>query len=72
MRGLCESVGARVAWVKFYVGYVGQNSFYVGQPVTWVIIFTWVAWIKYIFAWVNIFCEGLSFCVRQFFCGVGL
>ena len=36
------------------VGYVGQNIFYVGQHFTWVIIFTWVARVKF-------------FCVGQFF-----
>ena len=42
---------------NFYVGcvgYVGQNIFYVGQHFTWVIIFTWVARVKF-------------FCVGQFF-----
>ena len=46
---------------KFYVGSVGymrQNIFYVGQHFTWVIIFTWVAWVKYIFAWVQKFLRG--------------
>ena len=57
VRGLCNS--------KCYVGcvgYVGQNNFYVGQHFTWVIIFTWVAWVKYIFAggfvWITIFLCG--------------
>ena len=60
-------VHALRAWVRglrgsnFYVGcmgYVGQNIFYVGQNFTWVIILTWVAWVKYIFSWVNFFCVG--------------
>ena len=53
VRGLCGS--------NFYVGYmsyVGQNIFYVGQHFTWVIIFMWVAWVKY-------FCVGL--CMGQNF-----
>ena len=63
-----------VAWVRglagsyFYLGclgYVGQNIFYVGQHVTWVMNLTWVTWIKYIFAWAKIFCEGQFFYVVQ-------
>ena len=63
MRGLRELRGS-----TFYVGcvgYMGQNSFYVGQHFTWVIIFTWVARVKYIFVWVICFCVGL--CVGQNF-----
>ena len=30
----------------------------VGPWVEWVIIFTWVAWVKYIFVWVQIFLRG--------------
>ena len=67
VRGLCESVGACVAWIKFYVGYLGQNNFYVSQHITWVIICTWVARIKYIFAWVKIFCVGQFSYVGQHF-----
>ena len=37
------------------VGYASLSIFYVGQHFTWVIIFTWVAWVKYVFAWVNFF-----------------
>ena len=50
-------MGVWVAWVRGCMGYVGQNIFYVGQHFTWVIIFTWVAW-------VNIFYVG---CVGQTF-----
>ena len=59
---------------NFYVGcvgYMGQNSFYVGQHFTWVIIFTWVGWVKYIFvrviffAWVFVWVK--IFYVGQFF-----
>ena len=60
MHGLGGCVG--------YVGcvsYVGQNVFYVGQHFAWVIVFTWVAWVKHVFAWVKIFCVGL--CVGQKF-----
>ena len=54
LRGNVGYVGLWVAWVRglrgsiFYVGCVG----YVGKYFTCVIIFTWVAWAKYIFAWV--------------------
>ena len=67
LRGNVGYVDAWVAWLRgsnFYVGcvgYVGQNIFYVGQHFTWVIIFTWVAWVKYIFAWVNFFCVNPNF-----------
>ena len=52
---------------NFYVGCVSQNIFCVGQHFTWVIILTWVIWVKNIivsvsfffgskyFAWVNYF-----------------
>ena len=56
VRGLCGS--------SFYVGclgYVDQNIFYVGQHFTWVIIFTWVTWVKYTFVWVKIFYVGPKF-----------
>ena len=49
MRG---SVGAWVACVKFLRGLRGLRGskyFYVGQHITWVIIFTWVVWVKYVF-----------------------
>ena len=36
-----------------------------GAWVAWVIIYTWVAWVKYIFAWVKFFCVGL--CMGQKF-----
>ena len=52
MRGLSESY--------FYVGcvgYVGQNIFYVGQHFTWVIIFPWVAWVKFF----SVGCVGPKF-----------
>ena len=42
VRGLSESnfnVGC--------MGYVGGNIFYMGQHFTWVIIFIWVAWVKF-------------------------
>ena len=65
---------------SFYVGcvgYVGQNIFYVGQHFTWVIIFTWATWVKYVFAWVKILCLGNFFYVDpnflselKFFAGV--
>ena len=48
-------MGLCVAWVKFLrelCGLRGLNIFYVGHN------FSWVAWIKYIFAWVKIFCLG--------------
>ena len=69
-------MGALAAWVRelrgsnFYEGcvyYVGLNTFYVGQHFTWVIIFTWVAWVKYIFAWVKTFSVGQFFYVGQHF-----
>ena len=49
---------------NFYVGcvgYVGQKIFHVGHHFTWVIIFTWVAWVKYTFAWVQKFLLGSTF-----------
>ena len=64
------SVGAWVAWVKFLRelrGLRGLDIFYVGQHFTWVIIFTWVAWVKYIFAWVKTFSVGQFFYVGQHF-----
>ena len=57
-------------WVRglggsnFYVGcvgYMGQNTFYVGHHFKWVIIFTWVAWVKYTFPWVKLFLCGQNF-----------
>ena len=47
-----------------------------GAWVAWVIIYTWVAWVKYIFAWVKFFLRGFlhgsklftwiqNFCVGQ-------
>ena len=60
------SVGAWVSGSNFYVGcmvYMGQNMFSVGQHVTWVLIFKWVAWVTYIFAWVNFFTWVKIFCV---------
>ena len=60
---LLNCVGCVVTWVRglrgsiFYVGcvgYVGQDIFYVGQ------YFTWVAWVKYIFAWVEKNLDWLS------------
>ena len=60
-RGLCDNVAYVGAWIALVcglcgsnvyvgcVGYEGQNIFYV------VIIFTWVAWVKNFFAWVNFF-----------------
>ena len=66
---LLNRVGCVVTWVRglrgsnFYVGcvsYLGQNTFYVDQHFTWVIIFTWVTWVKR-------FCVGfmgqICFCV---------
>ena len=63
-RGLLES-----NFYVGYVGYVGLHIFYVGQHFTWVIIFTWVSWVKYNFAYIKIFCVGQFFCVSQIFCG---
>ena len=60
-RGLRRCVVCVGAWLhgSIYdagcVGCVGQNIFYVGQHFMWVIIFTWVAWVKSIFAWVKSF-----------------
>ena len=62
---VCELRGSNV-----YVGcmgYVGQNIFYVGHHFMWVVIFTWVAWVKYTFAWVKLFLGGSKFfCVGLF------
>ena len=41
LRGLC--------------GLRGSKYMLVDQHFTWVVIFTWVAWVKYIFAWGKIF-----------------
>ena len=79
LRGNVGYVGSWVAWVRGCVGYVGyvcqnifyvgQNIFYVSQHFTWVIIFTWVAWVK-------ILCVGLcvsqNFLLRSIFWGVVL
>ena len=49
VRGLGESVGAWVAWVKFLRGLRelhGSKYFLRGYHFTWVIIFTWVAWVQ--------------------------
>ena len=64
---LLNCVGCIVTWVTWVRGLRGLrgSNFYVGQHVTWVIIFTWVAWVKYIFAWVKIFCVGQYFYVCQ-------
>ena len=86
VRGLPESVGLCVAWVKFLRELCelrGLNIFYVGQHVTWVIIFRglrgsniflrgskFFVWVNFL-TWVNIFCEGLSFWVGQFLGGDG-
>ena len=63
---LLNRMGCVVTWVtrvsglrgpNFYVdcmSYVGQNFFYVGQYFMWVIIFTWVGWVK-------IFLRGSTF-----------
>ena len=56
LRRLRSNVGYVNPWVRgsnFYVGYVGQNNFHVGQHIKRVIICTWVARIKYVFAWVK-------------------
>ena len=70
---LPNRVGCVVPWVtrlrllrgsSFYVscvGYVSQNVSYLSQNFTCVTIFTWVVWVKYIFAWINIFCVGQFF-----------
>ena len=63
-------------WVRelrgsnFYEGcvvYVGLNIFYVGQHFAGVIIFTWAAWVKYVFALVKMFCVGQFDYVGQHF-----
>ena len=44
---------------------------------SWIIIFTWFAWVKifcmgqFFFTWVKIFCGGLNFCVSDFLGAVG-
>ena len=55
--------GAWFAWVDFAycIGYKGQNIFYVGEHFTWVTIFSWVAWVKYIFECIKIFYVGTLF-----------
>ena len=65
MRGLRRCVGCvgQIFTRELRVDYVGENILYVGQHFTWVINFTWVAWVKYIFAWVKFYCVGL--CVAQ-------
>ena len=68
LRGNVVTWVCGLRWSKFcvgYLGYVGLNIFYVGQHFTWVIIFMWVEWVKYIFAWVKFFCVGL--CVGHIF-----
>ena len=47
--------------------YVGLNIFYVGQHFAGVIIFTWVAWVKYVFALVKMLCVGQFDYVGQHF-----
>ena len=70
-------MGAWVAWVKFLnfyvgcVGCVGRTIFYMGQHFTWIIAFASVVWVKYIFAWVNIFHVVQSFLrTFNFFAGL--
>ena len=76
-KSLLNRVGCEVTWVTWVrglresnfnvgcVGYVDRNIFYVGQNFMWVIIFTWVVWVKYIFALVQNFCGSNFFCVGQ-------
>ena len=58
-------VGVGFAWVREWMGCVGQIFTLVAWVAkvkiffTWVIIFTSLGWVKYIFAWVKIFCMGL-------------
>ena len=85
LRGNVDYVGAWFAWVRGCVGcvgYVGQNIFYVGHHFTWVLIFTWVAWVKLFLCGSKFFCISLfvgqnflggsnNFCPGQFL-GVSL
>ena len=66
-------------WVRglrgsdFYVGcvgYVGQNNFYVGQHIMWVINCTWVAWIKYLCVGQNFLCGSIFLRGSTFFARV--
>ena len=58
MRGLRRCVGCvgQIFTRELRVDYVGENILYVGQHFTWVINFTWVAWVKF-------YCVGL--CMAQ-------
>ena len=67
-------VSGWVAWKDCMgcVAYVCKNIFYVGQHFTWVMIFTWVEWLKDISACINFFFYlgqnflcGSNFCLRE-------
>ena len=66
-------VGASFTWSKFLCGLcglLGSKYFCLGQHFfTWVIIFTWVTWVKCIFAWVKTFLRGsILFTWVKIFC----
>ena len=67
LRGKVSYVDTWVAWVRGSVGYVGQIFTWVAWVTwvkmffTWVIIFTRVALVKYIFARAKVFCVGKNF-----------
>ena len=59
--------GPSIAWFIFLKGlhgpifYVECVGYVVKIIFTYVIIFTWVVWIKYIFSWLNFSCVGPKF-----------
>ena len=59
-------VGSQVRALRVSDFYVGCEG-YMGQHFTWVIIFTWVAWVKIFFAWVNFFMWFKILCVSRNF-----
>ena len=70
LRGKMGYVGAWVVWVEFLHGSRGLRG--LKYFFTWIIIFTWFAWVKiffmcqFFFTWVKIFCGRLNFCVSYF------
>ena len=65
-KSLLNCVGCMITWVTW----MRELRRSVGAWAAWVIIFTWVASVKYIFAWVNIFCVSWNFLRgSKVFCG---
>ena len=66
--GLPDNVGYVGAWVTWFQLLRGLRGLRWSKYFfTWVIIFTWVAWVKCIFVWV--FAWVKNFCLSQFLGG---